>query len=61
MKKILRHTEIREPIHEYFVTICTWCGNELPDRLDEWCGHKAIPGDICPLCSKPLAEEIDES
>lgn len=59
MKKIIRYTEIVEPIYEYFVTICTHCGKELPNELDEWCGHKAMPGDVCPYCGKPLAEEVD--
>lgn len=60
MKKVVRHTKVVEPIHEYFVTICTWCKEELPDELDEWCGHIAQLGDVCPHCGKPLAEEVEE-
>ena len=59
MKRI-RHTAIREPIHEYFVTVCTWCGEELPNEFDEWCGNQPKLGDICPFCGKPLVEEVDE-
>lgn len=60
MKKYIKHTEIVEPIHEYFVTICKWCGEELPEELDEWWGNVAEPGDVCPYCGKPLMEEMKE-
>ena len=60
MKQIIRYTKIVEPIHEYFVTICTWCGKELPEQFDLWCGYQVMPGDICPHCGKPLAEEVEE-
>ena len=60
MNKIIEHFSLEEPIHEYFVTICSWCKKELPNRLDIWCGHRPKPGDICPYCGKPLAEEIKD-
>lgn len=57
---IIRHISVEEPIHEYFVTVCDWCGEELPPEFDEWCGYKVIPGDVCPYCGRPLAEEVKE-
>ena len=59
MKKrsdVIYHVHLAEPIHEYFVTICDNCKEELPDKYDEFWGNFPEPGDKCPYCGSSLAE-----